>query len=407
MINPLTLPGLQREVVQCLVNFELVFPPSFFNIMTHLIVHLVEEINVLGPVFLHNMFPFERFMGVLKKYVHNRARPEGSISKGYGTEEVIEFCVDFIPELKPIGVPQSRHEGRLRGIGTLGKKAIMCKDWDSFNQAHYTVLHNSVLVAPYIQEHMNILRSKCPEQPGESIEREHMKTFSGWLQTRLINDNTVEEQLYLLAKAPSSTILTFQGYEINENIFYTTDQDKKSTNQNSGVRFDATNNNGKKDTYYGYIEQIWELDYGPSFKVPLFRCKWFNLEGGVNVDPKYGMTTVDVKNLGYDTEPFVLANDVARVFYVKDMSSRPKKRKDKEANTSYGEPKRDIVLLGKRNIVGVEDKTDMSEDYNKFDEIPPFTVKTDPSIVLNDEDCPWLRRDKKKRTHTKKFIAQH
>jgi hypothetical protein len=54
--------------------------------MTHLLVHLVEEIAILGPVFLHNMHPFERFMGVLKKYVHNRARPEGSISKGYGTE---------------------------------------------------------------------------------------------------------------------------------------------------------------------------------------------------------------------------------------------------------------------------------------------------------------------------------
>ena len=44
----------------------------------------------------------------------------------------------------------------------------------------------------------------------------------------------------------------------------------------------------------------------------------------------------------------------------------------------------------------------MSEDYNKFDEIPPFTVNTDPSIVLNDEDCPWLRRNQKKGTHTKK-----
>ena len=53
----------------------------------------------------------------------NRARPEGSISKGYGTEEVIEFCVDFIPDLKPIGVPQSRHEGRLSGKCTVGKNA--------------------------------------------------------------------------------------------------------------------------------------------------------------------------------------------------------------------------------------------------------------------------------------------
>ena len=107
-------------MAQCLVSFELVFPPSFFNIMTHLLVHLVEEIAILGPVFLHNMFPFERFMGVLKKYVHNRARPEGSISKGYGTEEVIEFCIDFIPDLKPIGVPESWHKGRLDGKGTLG-----------------------------------------------------------------------------------------------------------------------------------------------------------------------------------------------------------------------------------------------------------------------------------------------
>jgi hypothetical protein len=54
-----------------------------------------------------------------------------------------------------------------------------------------------------------------------------------------MNDNVVEEQLYLLAKLPSSTILTFQGYEINANTFYTVAQDKKSTNQNSGVRFDA------------------------------------------------------------------------------------------------------------------------------------------------------------------------
>ena len=46
----------------------------------------------------------------------------------------------------------------------------------------------------------------------------------------------------------------------------------------------------------------------------------FNLSGGgVQVDPQYGMTTVDLKNVGYTDEPFVLANDVAQVIYVKDM----------------------------------------------------------------------------------------
>ena len=216
-----------------------------------------------------------------------------------------------------------------------------------------------------------------------------------------MNDTTVGDQLYLLAASPSSTVLNFQGYEINGNTFYTIAQDKKSTNQNSGVRFDATNDDGQKDTYYGRIEEIWELDYGPTFKVPLFRCSWVNMNGeGIKVDPMYGMTTVDLKSLGcYKNEPFVLANDVAQVFYVKDMSSRPKKRKKKQTNTSDNEPKRHVVLSGKRNIVGVEDKTDMSADYDKFDEIPPFTVRIDPSIPLNNEDAPWLRP---KRSYAKK-----
>jgi hypothetical protein len=64
-------------------------------------------------------------------------------------------------------------------------------------------------------------------------------------------------------------------------------------------------------------------------------------------------------------------------------------------NTSDDEPRCHIVLSGKRNITGVEDKIDMSADYDKFDEIPPFTVKTDPSIPLNNEDAPCLQPKKR------------
>ena len=67
-------------------------------------------------------------MGVLKKCVCNRARPKGSIASAYRTEEVIDFCVDFIDDLKPIGVPESRYEGRLSGKGTLVKKSHVCTD---------------------------------------------------------------------------------------------------------------------------------------------------------------------------------------------------------------------------------------------------------------------------------------
>ena len=45
----------------------------------------------------------------------------------------------------------------------------------------------------------------------------------------------------------------FKGYEINGNTFYTIAQDKRSTNQNSGVRIDAIDPNRNKETYYGHI----------------------------------------------------------------------------------------------------------------------------------------------------------
>ena len=61
-----------------------------------------------------------------------------------------------------------------------------------------------------------------------------------------MGDDTIEEQLALLAKDPSISISTFQGYKINGYTFYWRAQDKKSTYQNSGVRIDAIDNNGKK-----------------------------------------------------------------------------------------------------------------------------------------------------------------
>ncbi|RLN34692.1 putative polyprotein [Panicum miliaceum] len=160
----------------------MVFQPSFFNIMTHLLVHIVKEISILGPVFLHNMFPFERYMAVLKKYVRNRSRPECCISKGYGTEEVIEFCIDFINELSPIGVSMSRHEGRMKGKGTLGKKSNVNIPDKEIRKATFMVLQNSSLVALYIEEHMNIVRSENPGKFKTWITRHHIDTFAIWLK---------------------------------------------------------------------------------------------------------------------------------------------------------------------------------------------------------------------------------
>jgi hypothetical protein len=74
--------------------------------------------------------------------------------------------------------------------------------------------------------------------------------------------------------------------------------------------------NHNKNSYYGVIEEIWELEYGP-LNIPLFLCQWVKLTGGGIRKDQYGMTIVDLTKIGFKYEPFVLAKNVHQVFYVK------------------------------------------------------------------------------------------
>jgi hypothetical protein len=90
------------------------------------------------------------------------------------------------------------------------------------------------------------------------------------------------------------------------------------------------------NTYYGQIEEIWELDY-VGLKVGLFRCRWVtNGKRAVSRD-KYGYVSVDLWVCGYKNEVFVFANDVEKVFYVPDLA---------KSNRS--------MVLHEKKIVGVE-----------------------------------------------------
>jgi hypothetical protein len=42
-----------------------------FDISVHFTTHLIKEIKVLGPMFLHQMYVYERFNGILKSFVRN------------------------------------------------------------------------------------------------------------------------------------------------------------------------------------------------------------------------------------------------------------------------------------------------------------------------------------------------
>jgi hypothetical protein len=64
-------------------------------------------------------------MVVMKGYVCNHAHPKCSMIEDYTIEEGIECYADYIKDRKPIGVPVSRHYGRLSGKGTKEEKSII------------------------------------------------------------------------------------------------------------------------------------------------------------------------------------------------------------------------------------------------------------------------------------------
>jgi hypothetical protein len=51
---------LEEDVAETLCMLERYFPPSFFDIMVHLTIHIGREVRLCGPVHYRWMYPFER-----------------------------------------------------------------------------------------------------------------------------------------------------------------------------------------------------------------------------------------------------------------------------------------------------------------------------------------------------------
>ena len=163
---------------------------------------------------------------------------------------------------------------------------------------------------------------------------------------------------------------TYEGYDINGYCFYTSRQDDKSVHQNSGVMVVAssTEYSSSKDarpinatqSYYGVIQEIWELNY-VDFVVPVFRCRWADNRQGKKIDELFGFTLVDSSRFVDGEEPLGLASQEKKNFYIRDNIDHHWQ----------------VVVQGKRRIVGVENVVD-EEEYDLFDDTPPLSIGVQP-----------------------------
>jgi hypothetical protein len=241
MIGKKELSDLHEFVVETQNQLEMCLPPAFFDIMPHLMIHMVHQIEALGPCYLHEMWSYERFMSVLSRYVHNQAYPEDSMIEGYSTEEVIECYQEYLKGKKVIGKPDSRHKGRLAGKGTRERKVFIDEDYKAISQAYYCVMQSMKLMEPYINEHLTIIREESNGHTDEWVMKQHKQQFTTWLKDQniplgeTIDDITISR----LAKGPSRQVTTWQAYDINGYTYYTHAKDSTCVNQNNDVRIEA------------------------------------------------------------------------------------------------------------------------------------------------------------------------
>jgi len=227
----------------------------------------------------------------------------------------------------PIGLSSNSWHHRRSTSKCLRGVNIASKCRSKVLQAHLYMLNNTDEVIPYIDAHKTIVKANNPRQARNGME--HNRTFIPWFKDEVLKDSTTSESLTWLVAELNFDVISCTTYEVNNCIFYTKSMDEKSTVQNSGVTLEAESMQFStlKDTnhvlgsmaYYGFIEDIWEVDY-TKFFVPVFKCKWINNKSGVKIDES-GFTLVDIRKIRYRDDPFIMVQQPSQVFYVKDPTS--------------------------------------------------------------------------------------
>ena len=77
-----SIPRWHQEIVEIVCMFEKELPTSFMELQVHLLIHLVDEVELVGVVSCHCMLFLERHMKKLKGFSRQREKPEGSMAKG-------------------------------------------------------------------------------------------------------------------------------------------------------------------------------------------------------------------------------------------------------------------------------------------------------------------------------------
>ncbi|XP_060973921.1 uncharacterized protein LOC133039120 [Cannabis sativa] len=239
--------------------------------------------------------------------------------------------------VEAIGISKPRTDPDDVDRGLRGKGTMVTVSKLELDQAQLVVMNNNAEVQPYITDHMELLQSMVPRNQKNKqkwVADQHRQTFIGWLRNTIISklnepNHGVSDVLSRIALGPTFAVAKHEAYIVRGKRFHTKSRDDAREVQNSGIRIVAETMNfaSAKDrnpvlgtmTYYGVIEEIWELNYF-AFRIPLFKCSWVDNNVGVKTD-ELGFTLVDLSKRGSKNDPFIMASQAAQVFYISDPAN--------------------------------------------------------------------------------------
>ncbi|WVZ49373.1 hypothetical protein U9M48_000740, partial [Paspalum notatum var. saurae] len=282
------LHRMKEEIPIILCKLEKIFPPSFFDVMLHLAVHLPDDAILRGPVQYGWMYPVERRLLTLKHYVRNMARPEGSIAEAYVADECLIACSRYFDDV------DTRHnrEGR--------------------NRERVDLINGDISIFQHGADLLGAPRITY-------LQHDHEKLVA---EKKYVNGEDVNDDLYALSSEPDLRVKIYSACLVSGVRFHTAEREKNRRTQNSGVMTEGTHN-GENIDFYGCLKEIIQLQYSSISRetqtVVLFRCDWFDTDGKKSrmKDDGY-MKSINVGNCWYKDDPFILATQATKVFYLED-----------------------------------------------------------------------------------------
>nr|GLL21135.1 uncharacterized protein LOC109179592 [Ipomoea trifida] len=336
---------LENDIPLILCKLERIFPPSFFDSMEHLPIHLAYEARIAGPVQYRWMYPFERYLRKLKNNVKNKAKVEGSISNAYLVEEASSFCSYYFEDhvsTKHRNVPRNadnteyvdeqeetlsifKYPGR-----AFGKSKARYMTDEEFKAAQTYVLLNCSEVEPFIEVYTEELKRSQPNISSTTIDGKLENEFANWFNDYAHDpsNNISNKFIKDLAKGPLRCVNTYSGYYVNGFKFHTIGYGGTKETMNSGVCIKGINYSIDESDYYGRLVEVVQVEYPglPVKRTILFKCEWFDpTTVGMKVHSQYKLVEVNHKRRFNRYEPFVLAMQAAQVYYC----TYPSLRRDK------------------------------------------------------------------------------